>query len=126
MKLEHIALSVTDTEEIKNFYFNILEMKEVKNFVLNKELANNIFKIEKEVPVFLLQKDKLFFEIFVTNMQNNQGYNHVCIEIQNREELVEKAIKQGYICIRIERDMFDLIFIKDKSGNIFEIKESNI
>ncbi len=126
MKLEHIALSVTDTEEIKNFYFNILEMEEVKSFVLNKELANNIFKIEKEVLVFLLQKDKLFFEIFVTNMQNNQSYNHVCIAIQKREELVEKAIKQGYICIRIKRDMFDLIFIKDKNGNIFEIKESNI
>ena len=126
MKIEHIALSVNNTEEIKNFYSNILGMKKVKSFVLNKKLANSIFKIEKEATVFLLQKDKLFFEIFITDRQNNQSYNHICIAIQNREMLVEKAIKQGYMCVRIEREMFDLIFIKDKSGNIFEIKESNM
>ena len=33
---------------------------------------------------------------------------------------------KNYQCIRIEREFSDLIFIKDKSGNIFEIKESNI
>lgn len=122
MKLEHIALSVNDTKEIKNFYFNILGMKEVRIFVLNKELANSIFKIEKETPAFLLQKDELILEIFVTTEQFKQNFNHICIAVKNREELVKKAKQSGYKCIIIERKISDLIFIKDKSDNIFEIK----
>lgn len=42
---------------------------------------------------------------------------------ENREELVAKAEQNNYKCIRIEREISDLIFVKDKSGNIFEIKE---
>jgi len=126
MKLEHIALTIEDAKEIKNFYIDILEMKEVKNFVLKKELANKIFGINKDTSAFYLQKDDLFLEVFLFDEKLNQGFYHICLAVKNREALVTKAQAQNYECIRIERDIFDLIFIKDKIGNIFEIKESNI
>jgi hypothetical protein len=101
-------------------------MKEVKKFVLKKELANKIFGINKDTSAFFLQKDDFFLEIFVTDKKLKQGFNHICLTIKDRETLVTKAEAQNYECIRIKRDVFDLIFIKDKIGNIFEIKESNI
>ncbi|MBC8486375.1 MAG: hypothetical protein H8D45_10090, partial [Bacteroidetes bacterium] len=52
-----------------------------------------------------------------------QGFDHICLAIKDRETLITKAEAQNYECIRRKRDIFDLIFIKDKSGNIFEIKE---
>jgi hypothetical protein len=97
-------------------------MKELKNFVLDSILASNIFDIEKEATVFLLQKDELILEIFVTNEQIKQNFSHICIAVKNREELVKKAKLSGYKCIIIKRKIPDLIFIKDKSNNIFEIK----
>jgi len=123
MKLEHIALSVSDHKEIKEFYSNILGMKQIKNFVLGKDLAANIFGIDEEINVFLLQKDKVVFEIFITTVSKKQAFDHVCISINNRESFINMVIKSGYKVICIERDFFDLIFIKDKDGNIFEIKE---
>ncbi len=48
MKLEHIAISIDDFVEIKNFYHNILEMNEVRNFILNKALALKIFGIKEK------------------------------------------------------------------------------
>ena len=126
MKLEHIALTIEDAKEIKDFYIDILEMKEVKNFVLKKKLANKIFGINKDTSAFFLQKNDLFLEIFITNEKLKQGFDHFCLAIKDRETLVTKAQAQNYECIRIERDIFDLIFIKDKIGNIFEIKERNI
>ena len=122
MKLEHIAISVSDKSEIKEFYYNILEMNKIRNFILNKALARQIFNIAEEVSVFLMQKDELLFEIFVTKKQYKQGFKHICISIKNREELIKNAEQKAYECILIKREFSDLVFIKDKSGNIFEIK----
>lgn len=126
MKLEHIALTIAEAKEIKDFYINILGMREVKTFVLNKILAQKIFGIQKDTNVFYLQKNDLFLEIFITDEKLKQGFDHICLAIKDRENFVTKTEAQKYKCIRIKRDIFDLIFIKDKSGNIFEIKESNI
>lgn len=125
MKLEHIALTITDPAEIKDFYYNILGMSEVRNFVLEKDLAREIFGIDKETSVFLLQKDELLLEIFLLPEQHKQNFEHICISIKKREEFIEKAAQNAYKYIRLNRKYTDLIFIKDKSGNIFEIKESN-
>ena len=126
MKLEHIAITVSEPADIKDFYLDILGMKEVKNFVLNKVLANKIFSINKETSVCLLQKDDICLEIFILPEQKKQNFEHICFSVDNREELVENSLKQNYECIRIERDLFDLVFIKDRSGNIFEIKEGKV
>ena len=123
MKLAHIALSVSDHKEIEKFYTNVLGMKQIKNFVLRKDLASNIFGINEEIIVFLLQKDRVVFEIFITTVYKKQAFDHVCISIKNREEIINKALQKAYKVVRIKREIFDLIFIKDKSGNIFELKE---
>ncbi|MEA1898252.1 MAG: VOC family protein [Bacteroidota bacterium] len=122
MELAHIALSVSDYKEIEKFYTNVLGMKQIKNFVLKKGLAANIFGINEEITVFLLQKDKVVFEIFITTENRKQAFDHVCISIKNREEFINKVLLNGYRVIRIEREIFDLIFVKDKDENIFEIK----
>ncbi len=125
MKLEHVAITITDPAEIENFYHNILGMSEVSNFILEKDLVKRIFGIDKETSVFLLQKDELFLEIFLMPEQYKKNFEHVCISISNREKFIEKAAQNGYEYIRLIRKYADLIFIKDKSGNIFEIKEIN-
>ena len=123
MKLEHIALTISDIQEVKDFYINILEMKELKSFVLKSELAQKIFNIDKDTSAFFLQKDDLFLELFVSDEKLKQGFNHICISVNNRENLVKKSEAKNYNCVRIKREFSDLIFINDKSGNIFEVKE---
>ncbi|MEA3495068.1 MAG: VOC family protein [Bacteroidota bacterium] len=123
MKLQHIAFSVSNIDEVEKFYADILEMKKLKSFVLKKELAHKIFNINEDTAVFLMGKEELTFEIFVSNQKVEKGFAHICISVKDREKLIEKVEAQKYECIRIERDNFDLIFIKDKNGNIFEIKE---
>ncbi|MEA3316643.1 MAG: VOC family protein [Bacteroidota bacterium] len=122
MKLEHIALTISDSDEIENFYRDILEMELEKSFVLNKDLANKIFNINNDISVFLMKKDNLLLELFVAKTDDKKSFNHVCISVNNRKMLFEKAQKKSYKCIKIERDKSDLIFVNDKSGNAFEIK----
>ncbi len=125
MKLEHVALTVTDYSEIDQFYHEILGMNEIKSFVLDKVLARDIFGIEEETKVFLLQKDKLLLEIFLTPELCDPGFKHICISTTNREEIVKKATQHSYKCIRLKKQNSDMIFISDNRRNIFEIKQSN-
>lgn len=125
MKLEHVALTITDYNDIGHFYHEILGMKEVSSFVLDKVLASDIFGIEEETKVFLLQKDNMFLEIFLMSEQYDHGFNHICITTTNREEIVQKATQHSYKCLRLKRQDSDMIFVTDNSGNIFEIKQSN-
>ena len=125
MNLEHIALTIIDRSEIENFYHEVLGMKEIRNFVLDKDLAGDIFSIEKETEVFQLQNEEVILEIFLMPGQSEHGFNHICISLTNREEIVKKAAQHAYKCIRLKRQNSDMIFIKDKSGNIFEIKQSH-
>jgi len=123
MILQHIALSVFDIEEVENFYINILGMEIIKNFVLKKDLSKEIFNIDQDTPAYILQKNNLFFELFVSHETFRKGFNHICITIENREKLIKKSKAANYTCTRIVREFSDLIFIKDQSGNVFEIKE---
>ena len=123
MKLEHIALTITDYNEIEQFYHKVLGMLEIKNFILDKDLARDIFGIEEETKIFLMQKDKLLLEIFLNTKQLNHSFYHICISTSHREDMVKRAIQLSYKCIRLKRQNSDMIFISDHSGNMFEVKQ---
>jgi len=123
MKLEHIAITINNHDEIIEFYHKVLEMKTIKAFTLNSELSSTIFNIKKGVHVYLLEKHGVVFEIFVSPVKNSTSYSHICISMPKREALIQNAHKLKYEVIQIEREFGDLVFIKDKSNNVFEIKE---
>ena len=123
MKLEHIALNITDHNEIINFYQNVLGMVEIRKYELDKDLAELFFNLHEKTSVYLMQKDDLFLELFVYTKSFNNGFNHICVKVKNREAIVANAKKYSYKCIHRKREHFDQIFISDNSGNIFEIKE---
>lgn len=125
MNLEHIALNIADLKEIESFYCEILGMSEIRHFVLDKNLAREIFGIEKETTVFQLKKNEIVLEIFLIPERLENGFSHLCISISDREEIASKADQNGYSCMRMKRGNSDMIFIKDKSGNIFELKQNN-
>lgn len=125
MKLEHVAITITDFNEIEQFYHEILGMNEIKSFVLDKVLARDIFDIEEETKVFLFQKNTLLLELFLMQERCAHGFNHLCISTNNREEIVKKATQHSYRCLRLKREKSDMIFISDNSGNVFEVKQSN-
>ncbi len=123
MNLEHIAITVSDSEEIKSFYQGILGMKEVNRFSLKRDLCMEIFGINNGADVFQLEKDDLFLEIFISPSPGDTSFQHICISVPDREAIIEKVLEQEYKCIRHKRGHSDLVFIGDKSGNLIELKQ---
>lgn len=123
MKHHHTGITIKEESEIQNFYCNILGMNIKRKFNLDAFLAKEIFNLSKDLKVFQVQKDEVIFEIFICPEMEKPFINHQCIVIGNREDLVKKANDMNYTIVRIEREVYDLIFLHDKDGNIYEIKE---
>ncbi|NLO01645.1 MAG: VOC family protein [Bacteroidales bacterium] len=51
MRLSHIAFSVNDSEEIENFYEDILEFSLKRKFLMDAGIASKFFNVNKEVDV---------------------------------------------------------------------------
>jgi len=123
MKQHHLAFSIQNADEIHQFYVNILDFHIVKTFELEAELAYKIFNIHKSTQAFFMEGHGLALELFIDKNKKQTGFNHWCLSIPDREAFLKKAEKHNATIIRIPRGSYDLIFIKDASGNIFEIKE---
>ena len=121
--IKHVGLTITDPAEIKNFYQEVLDLNLKKEFTLPKELNQQIFGFYEDVPVSILSNGKADIEIFVTHLPARNNYSHLCIEVADRDALINKAKMKKYPCIIIEREHEPLVFIQDKFGNNFEIKD---
>ena len=126
MKLNHIGLNIQRKEDAVDFYQNILGFHFEHQFELKSSLSEKIFNVEKQTEVLFYKKENLQLELFVNSENTKQGFAHICIEIKEREKIAEKCESDGYPITRIPRsDKPDLLFISDKSGNIFELKNES-
>ena len=120
---EHIGITINEESDIQAFYKDLLGLKEINKFDLFDDLSEKIFGISNTVPVSLFSYDDLLIELFLTNKKQKQVYNHICISVKNRDDIIKKATSMGFPVTKIKRESKDyLLFIKDNSGNIFEIK----
>ena len=126
MKLNHIGSNIQSEKEIEDFYQNILGFYFEYQFDLPEELTNNIFGLHKQITVFLYKREDILLELFVHTINSDSGFSHICLKVKDRESIAAKCEKNGYQVIRIKRnDKADILFIKDKVGNIFELKMEN-
>ncbi len=123
MKLNHIALTIESKEELKDFYQNILGFKLEYEYDIDANLADTIFGVSKETEVFRYSKNDLHFEFFVSDKKTTPIFTHIGVDVEDREAVATKCKKAGYKVTRVERShKYDLLFVSDKAGNKFELK----
>jgi len=121
---EHIGITINEENDIQDFYKDLLGLKEIRKFDLYKDLSEKIFGISTPVSVTLLSSNNFFIELFLSKKKQTPVYNHICISVQNRDNIVKKAKSMGFSVTNIKRESRnEILFIKDNSGNIFEIKQ---
>ncbi len=123
MKVNHIGLDIYPMSEVTDFYVNLLGMKLMRKFELTSELNLAIFGHSDQVVVMVVEKEEVRMELFLSLHRRGKSLQHICLDVFDREDLASRAKKSGYVVIRVERPVRDLVFIKDKSGNIFELFE---
>lgn len=124
MKLLHVAIQMEKSEEARLFFEGILKLKKVREYTLKSNLAEEIFGIKKDFIVYLYALENGYIEVFIGEKANNIGMAHIALAIKNRKEVVNTAKEFGLSVYEKERKGRDtLTFIKDPSGNLYELKE---
>ncbi len=123
--LKHIAITVNENNDINAFYRDLLGFSETRRFTLPEELSDELFGIKESTEVVILFSDDIYLEVFLSGRKMKPAYNHICIGVQNREDLMGRAQCSGYSVTRVRRTpKQDLIFLRDSSGNSFELVDS--
>ncbi|HPR32260.1 MAG TPA: VOC family protein [Prolixibacteraceae bacterium] len=121
--IHHISLTIHDVDEVRNFYEDVLLCTVGHSFRLHPELSSLIFSIEGEPEVFMVRHQGITLELFLSPETERRAYSHVCLAYWKSEMIFEAALRGGYPALVKERKGHDTYFIRDKAGNLFEIKE---
>lgn len=121
--IQHIALTVNDSEEIERFYEEILLFKTERKFSINGNISKKIFDMDQATEVFVLGHQNDHFEVFISPQTEKRVFAHVCMAYWRAGILHERAAEAGYKTVVKENPGYNTYFIWDKSGNMFEIKD---
>jgi catechol 2,3-dioxygenase-like lactoylglutathione lyase family enzyme len=122
IKLAHIALQCTDELRADIFFRDILGLQVYNERIMPADKAEKIFGIKQEVIVKSYSNESTIFEIFITDIIPTVHYGHVCIFIGDKDSLIKKCIQHGIHINKAHFDEKDYLFIRDFSGNLYEIK----
>jgi catechol 2,3-dioxygenase-like lactoylglutathione lyase family enzyme len=126
MQLNHVGINIARIGEIQHFYKNILGCVPERNFPVPLDISQQFFGIDNKTEAYIVRYEDMLLELFVYDKPLKTGYAHLCLEVKDREKIVRKCVEVGYPVMRKERENGDLLFIKDKAGNVFELKNKRI
>ena len=126
LKIEHIAVSSKSEEDSDKFFIDLLGMKKERDFIVSDDLMEQFFGVRKELKIVRYGNEELSVETFITNDNSKvmDNFTHICLIIEDREKLIEKAKEFNFKVIKVPRKNRDgfYLFLKDQFGNLYEIK----
>jgi len=121
--INHIALQYANKNEAKIFFSDILGLKNIRSFNLTSNFSKEIFGINQPVDIEVYDNEETRFEIFFTEFKNDKSFTHICIEIENKEKFISLCKKHNLKPYYVIKGDKKLLFVKDFSNNLYEIKE---
>ena len=118
----HIALHCPDEKKANIFFGKVLGLREEKQFILSSGFSKQLFGIEKEIRVKLFSNDDVCFEIFITKIKPKKTYEHICLAVDDKKDLIFRCKKYRIQTDIKKRDKKEYLFIKDYAGYLYEIK----
>ena len=121
--LNHVALQCSERKKAEIFFTKVLQIPKIRTFEVSEELSKAIFGIKNSVEIDVYDNGKTKFAVFITKKMKDSCYEHVCIEVDNKEEFIDRCKKYGIEPVLVRKEGKDLLFIRDFSDNLYEVKE---
>ena len=120
--IQHVAVECSDQQSADRFFTTVLGIPKIKSTVLSKELSAAIFGISKNVPIEIFDNGKMRVEVFINTTSREPTYDHICIEVDNKSDFITQCKQQGLDPFFVEKEGKQLLFVRDFSENLYEIK----
>ena len=122
----HVAIQYHDKEKANIFFTEILDLSLKKSFTIPPELTESIFDVKENIEILYYDDGKTGFEVFITEKKNKTVFEHICIEVKDKNEFIERCKKHGLKPWFVQKDDKKLLFVKDFSDNLYEVKEKEL
>lgn len=126
MKIEHIALASNSEKESDEFFIDLLGLEKIKKFTVSNDKMAQFFNVNENHSFIRYEKNNISIEVIITNKMEKvkDKFTHSCIVVEDGVKLLEKAAAMGYETTKLPRVNNEgyYLFLKDKFGNLFEIK----
>jgi catechol 2,3-dioxygenase-like lactoylglutathione lyase family enzyme len=123
--LHHVGLHGEHKDKTMFFYQDVLGLELVKTFRLSKDLTREIFGMAEPVEVLAFQDDGIYIEIFLDKETPYPTYQHIGLSVENLTNLIQQCKQKNVNTFSVKKGEKILWFIKDYSGNLFEIKQKD-
>jgi catechol 2,3-dioxygenase-like lactoylglutathione lyase family enzyme len=120
--VQHVAVECCSQHHADRFFSSILGLRKIKSTLLSKELSLAIFNIGKEVQFDFYDNGKTSFEVFINEERRDLSYAHICIEVEDKSDFISRCKEQGLDPFFVEKGGKQLLFVRDFSANLYEIK----
>jgi len=126
MTILHIALHYLNEKQADIFFGKVLGFKTEKEFIVPADFSKIIFGIKGKIKVKFYSdntNNKILFEVFITDIKPKTVFEHVCLLVNDKKDLIEKCKKYGVKILNTRRNNKEYLFIRDFPGYLYEIKE---
>lgn len=122
----HVAVGRRSERESDLFFVGLLGLERTRARDLAPELAGRIFGREVGCRMIDYERGAIRFEVFVPadGQLGESGFGHVCLAVEDREELLARCDGYDPRVIRVPREGGDIVFLEDRDGNLYEIQEA--
>ena len=124
LKLLHLGIINRSEQEAETFYDKLLGLKKLYDFEIEADLSARLFSYPEQLKVLVYGSDSIKIEIIILEdfSLTSPSVQHTCIQVDNLERFIKNAAGLNAEIISAERNGKILYFVKDFSGNLFEIK----
>ncbi len=121
-ELHHIGI-ISNTNDLEKLWIDILGFKKDYDFIIPSGISDELFEVKAQIPVQVIRKEELMIELFLIESINSAvpNINHLCLLSDNPQKIAELSKESGFKVIIPKQG--HPVFIKDNSGNMFEIKQ---
>ena len=105
--LNHVAVQCSNKEKADIFFTKILGVPKVKNFTISEDLSESIFGINSSVEIEVYDNGKIRFEVFIGQDSKTPSYDHICIELEDKKEFLNRCKKYGIEPLIVKREEKD-------------------
>ena len=123
--LLHACVTVSSAARAQQVFAELLGLPLVKKFEVGADLCSTLFGFSGVATVHVYDAGPAALEVFVCHEkpQPRGSYDHLCLDLPDRDAVLESAAAQGMEVRRFRAGDKDVVILRDKDGNLYELKQ---
>ena len=122
----HGGVSFSSEEHARQVFADLFGMTETRSFELDEALCEALFGRPRHIKVLVFDAGLFPVEVFVdpAGAPRDKDYDHLCVEVGEREAVIAEAVALGLRIRRGKKGDKEIVFLTDRDGNQYELKQS--